>query len=307
APDAEKEGPGPLEGVQVGDIEIKLGAGQKRVARNEDQKKGDGHFSKDLDMPADAVKGQVSRIFLRNFRTKSDDVQWAHNGLVATVINGEAIPVVQNRITDAGFNDLVITPMGADKVFIRSSKGDDAMLVVSGAEEFFKLVFSNWMRWEKDVVPYQRGAWVRLYGVPLHAWNVDFFKLCVFDCGRFLRADSCSVDKDRLDFARVLIATPDLDIVKKVERVLVDGVLVEVKIVEEWGYAMGEDTCLFEEENGSEASQSDYDVGHVDPENRRNVDMLVDGLEEEDGDDFQGKSDVERSNKPDDNPSVAGE
>ncbi|MCI70680.1 hypothetical protein A2U01_0091943, partial [Trifolium medium] len=57
------------------------------------------------------------------------------------------------------------------------------MSIVSSAEEFFKLVFSNWMRWEKDVMAYQRGAWVRLYGVLLHAWNVNFFKLCVFDCG----------------------------------------------------------------------------------------------------------------------------
>ncbi|MCI86130.1 hypothetical protein A2U01_0107409, partial [Trifolium medium] len=70
-------------------------------------------------------------------------------------------------------------------------------------------------------------------------------------------------------------------------------------IVEEWGYAMGEDTCLFEEENVTEASQSDCEVGHVDPEVCRNVDMLVDkiakGLEEEDGDDFQGKADEELS------------
>jgi hypothetical protein len=88
----------------------------------------------------------------------------------------------------------------------------------------------------------------------LNAWNVDFFKLCVFDCGRFLRADSCSAEKDRLDFARVLIATSELDIVTTTEKVLVDGVVEEIRIVEAWGYAMGEDTCLFEEENMSEPS-----------------------------------------------------
>ncbi|MCI62557.1 sulfate transporter, partial [Trifolium medium] len=71
-------------------------------------------------------------------------------------------------------------------------------------------------------MPYRRGAWVRLYGIPLHAWNVNFFKLCVFDRGRFLRADSCSADRDKLDFARVLIATTDLDIIKRVKTVLVD-------------------------------------------------------------------------------------
>ncbi|PNX60099.1 putative sulfate transporter, partial [Trifolium pratense] len=152
--------------------------------------------------------------------------------------------------------------MGADKVFLRSSEGVDAMSIVGGAVEFFKLIFSNWTRWDQDWRPYQRGAWVRLYGVPLDAWNVEFFKLCVFECRRFLRADSCSAEKDRLDFARVLIATADLDIVTKVERVLVNGTMVEIKIVEEWGYALGEDTCLFEEEDESEASQTDYDVGH---------------------------------------------
>jgi hypothetical protein len=89
-----------------------------------------------------------NRVFLRNYSSKVGDVQWAQHGLVATVINGEAIPVVQNRITDAGFRDLVITPMGADKVFVRRTEGGDAMLVVESAAEFFKLVFSNWSRWE---------------------------------------------------------------------------------------------------------------------------------------------------------------
>ncbi|MCI26078.1 DUF4283 domain protein, partial [Trifolium medium] len=154
--------------------------------------------------------------------------------LVATVTNGEVVPVVQNRITDAGFNELVLIPMGADKVFVRSLVGVDALSIVNSAKEFFNLLFSHWTRWDKNVLPYQRGA--------------------------FLRADSCSTEKGRLDFARVLIATSDLEIVKRVENVLVDEILVEVKIVEEWGYALGKDTCLFADESDSEASQSDNEA-----------------------------------------------
>ncbi|MCH79964.1 DUF4283 domain protein, partial [Trifolium medium] len=228
APNSGKVGPGTQEGVRVGDIVVKLGARQERP---------------------DHVKGVGC--LLESYRTESADVKWVHNGVVATVINGEAIPVVQNRLTDAGFTNLALIPMGADKVFVRCSEGVDAMSIVNNAKEFFHLVFSNWTRWGMNALPYQMGAWVRL----------------------FLRADSCSADKDRLDFARVLIATSDLDIIKKVETVLVDGIMVEIKIVEEWGYAMGEDTCLFENESWSEGSQSDYEEGFVDPEVRRNVDM----------------------------------
>ncbi|GAU49945.1 hypothetical protein TSUD_408400 [Trifolium subterraneum] len=275
-----------LTSVRVGDIVVKLGARKEHVVRNEGQKKGDGQSSKELVKLAEAAQEKASNILLRSYQTKSDDVQWAHNGLVATVINGEAIPVVQNRITDAGFNDVVVIPMGADKVYVRSSEGADVMSIVSSAKEFFKLVFSNWVRWDKEVLPYHRGR-------------------------GFLRADNCSVDKDRLDFARVLIATPNLDIINRVERVLVNGVEVEIKIVEEWGYAMGEDTCLFEEENVTEASQSDCEEGHVEPEVCRNVDMLVDkiavGLEEAAINDFQGKSDEEFPDKQEFKMSSEGE
>jgi hypothetical protein len=249
---------------------------------------------KDSEVPVDTVKGKESSMFLRSYSSKPEDAQWVHHGLVATVNNGEAIPVVQNRISDAGFGDLDIIPMGADKVFIRRTEGGDAMDIVGGAAEFFNLVLSNLTRWEKDGRPYQRGAWVRLYGVPLNAWNVDFFKLCVFDCGRFVRADSCSAEKDRLDFARVLIATSDLSIVNRVERVLVDGTQVDIKIVEEWGYALGEDTCLFEGEDGSETSRDDEDAAQDEPEIGRNVDLLVEkcvGVEEdEEGDNVESQN-----------------
>jgi hypothetical protein len=137
---------------------------------------------------------------------------------------------------------------------------------------------------------------------------VDFFKLCVFYCGRFLRADSCSADKDILDFARVLIATPALDIVTKIERILVDGALVEIKIVEEWGYVMGEDTCLFAEEDESGSSQADEDVAKDVPEVGRNVDVLVDNLvnveEDEEGVGVQRQSGDET---PYNNASAAGD
>ncbi|KAK2354954.1 heterogeneous nuclear ribonucleoprotein A0 [Trifolium repens] len=294
--DLEKEG----SGVRVGEIVLNLENRQRRPVQSAGVQHKKKHAPIDSEVLVDAVKGKESSMFLRNYRSKPEDAQWVHQGLMATVNNGEAIPVVQNRISDAGFSDLVIIPMGADKVFIRRTEGGDALDIVGGAEEFFNLVFSNWTRWEKDGRPYQRGAWVRLYGVPLNAWNVDFFKLCVFDCGRFVRADSCSAERDRLDFARVLIATSDLTIITRVERVLVDGVQVEIKIVEEWGYAMGEDTCLFAEEDDSGSSQADKDVAQDEPEVGRNVDLLVDNFvdaeEDGEGDGIHGQSGDKTSN-----------
>ncbi|MCI88571.1 DUF4283 domain protein, partial [Trifolium medium] len=65
-----------------------------------------------------------------------------------------------------------------------------------------------------------------------------------------------------------------------VESILVEGNLVEVKIVEELGYALGEDICLLEDESVSETSQADHDEEHGDPEVRRHVDNLVEKFAE---------------------------
>ncbi|MCI97581.1 hypothetical protein A2U01_0118882, partial [Trifolium medium] len=48
-------------------------------------------------MTDEATKEKDCRVLLRNYRTVADDVKWTQNGLVATVVNGEAVPVVQNR------------------------------------------------------------------------------------------------------------------------------------------------------------------------------------------------------------------
>ncbi|MCI50384.1 sulfate transporter, partial [Trifolium medium] len=79
----------------------------------------------------------------------------------------------------------------------------------------------------------------------------------------------------------VLIATQDREVVRSVEKLLVDGSMVEVQIVEEWGYTLGDDACLFEEESESEASQSDNETRHGDPEASNNVDLLVEKIVDE--------------------------
>ncbi|MCI22325.1 sulfate transporter, partial [Trifolium medium] len=181
-------------------------------------------------------------------RSQVEDLTWARQGVVATVLNGESVPLVQQRIEDGGFLDLVLTPLGADKVVLHIRTAEDVMCTINSARQFFDYFFSSFVRWDKEIVPFQRGAWLRLYGIMLHAWNENFFKLCVLDCGRYLCTDTSTLEKESLDSTRVLVATPSLEVLNVVANLLIDGVMVEVKLIEEWGYNIGEDVCLLEED-----------------------------------------------------------
>jgi len=226
-------------------------------------------------------KDNFQRVFVPKYTSSVSDMSWAVKGVVVSVLNGDAIPVLQRRIFDAGFVNLVIIPLGADKVFLRSLDDVDVSVTLSEASDFFHNFFSKPVRWNKDTLVRERGAWVRIYGVPLHAWNFEFFKLCVYDCGRLLKVDDITLDRDRFDYARVLVSTSSLDIIKSLANVLVDGVLFEFKIIEEWGFAVGEDACLFDEEESHVDDRSaipeDLDNGISDGD----VDGLLNSLAED--------------------------
>lgn len=114
-----------------------------------------------------------------------------------------------------------------------------------------------------------------MYGIPIHAWNEKFFKLFVFYCGRYLRADTFLLNRERFDFARVLISTSSLDVVNVTKQILVDGMLLEIKIIEEWGFSLGEDACLFEEDDKSVNSGTEGVDIHDGFDLDNNVDILT--------------------------------
>ncbi|MCI81217.1 hypothetical protein A2U01_0102490, partial [Trifolium medium] len=53
------------------------------------------------------------------------------------------------------------------------------------------------------------------------------------------------------------------------------------KVVEECGYTLGDDSCLFEDEKDSEASEPEYEEGYGDPDTRRHMDALVEKIAED--------------------------
>ncbi|AES97288.1 DUF4283 domain protein [Medicago truncatula] len=145
--------------------------------------------------------GFVRYMKVKNKDKLSQDLKWAQSGMVSLVLEGESSLAIQQKVDDAGFPNVVVTQLGGDRVFIHCNNGEDTWKVFDDAVHFFGMLFTTVRKWMPSEVKYERGAWLRIYGVPIHAWTEDFFRLCVLDTGRFLHIDDCTVDKARLDYA----------------------------------------------------------------------------------------------------------
>jgi hypothetical protein len=109
-----------LNGVRVGNVMVPLGGCKEKVSCDiVDHQAITSNLQDDVDTAHD--KGHD--VYLRKYRSVPDNVEWASNGVVATISNGEVIPVVRRRIADAGFSYVEITHLRVDKVFVRSMAG----------------------------------------------------------------------------------------------------------------------------------------------------------------------------------------
>lgn len=253
--------------------EVSAGKGQMVVAALKGKEKVIGTKKWE---PTTKEKADVSRLV---YTSSSEDRLWFERGMVAKLIMGDSSLSVQQRVEDAGFNNVVVTPMGSDKVFIHGTGGADIWNIFNEAPDFFGMLFSDKHKWLPEADIYERGAWIRIYGTPPFAWNESFFNIVMSGCGRYIRSDECTLDKARLDFARVLISTQVLEIINSSIEVFIDGQIFLLKLVEEWGCNLGEDAFLSEDVSDSrtEALSHQNDAPGME-DYQGDLDALVDDL-----------------------------
>ncbi|GAU27365.1 hypothetical protein TSUD_55180 [Trifolium subterraneum] len=186
-----------------------------------------------------------------------EDVKWATICSSAKLKNGLCLYVVQQALQDAGLSDTRLVPMGGDRVLLYprfDREGIDIHQVASEVIGNFLVDCKPWSA--NDEVVYERGAWVRCYGVPVHAWNNIFFAELAESQGRLLQVDDCTLKKERMDYARLLIATTVLKEINGMVLVVIDNKDFCIRIIEDIEFGYATDACLVEyaDDNNFECS-----------------------------------------------------
>jgi hypothetical protein len=120
-----------------------------------------------------------------------------------------------------------------------------------------------------------REVWINVYGIPLHVWDEPLFKKIGSLFGTFIDFDEDTIERRRLDVARIKVSTKRRGLVDEVLNIKVMGVVFRLWVVEErggsgwrleWrevvvdeassvssreGVVLGEEAVCFSEEEGS--------------------------------------------------------
>ncbi|MCI08209.1 hypothetical protein A2U01_0029284, partial [Trifolium medium] len=89
-------------------------------------------------------------------------------------------------------------------------------------------------RWSTREVDKSRLVWLRVYGVPVHAWNVEFFDMITKPYGEFINEDEGTLKGTTMDVARILIRTEEQKVVDEIVEVEINNEIFRLRIIEDF-------------------------------------------------------------------------
>jgi hypothetical protein len=87
--------------------------------------------------------------------------------------------------------------------------------------------------WSPDNIDVERTIWLRICGVPIHAWNHNFFTQVVKPWGTFINADDGTKKNTTMDVARLMIRTSCQQVVDEFIDVKINGKIYHLRVLED--------------------------------------------------------------------------
>ncbi|PNY11622.1 hypothetical protein L195_g008233 [Trifolium pratense] len=140
---------------------------------------------------------------------------------------------IQEAFHMQGYFGVKITPLGANLVLLEDQVEGEIKALMEDAWGWLEQWFKEIRPWSSGEVDTDRLVWLRVYGIPVHAWNDNFFTLLSKPFGIFLNADDSTSKKLTMDVARLLIRTPDLKPVDELFNVNIDNELFQLRVIED--------------------------------------------------------------------------
>jgi hypothetical protein len=143
-----------------------------------------------------------------------------------------------------GFAHIAVTDMGRNMVLLHSPKPGEIAKLWRTKADWITYYFREVIPWSPSCFADRRDTWVKIYGIPLHVWGENLFKMIGRKYGEFLDFDNNTASRAKLDVACIKISTAFGGMINEPLEVRALGVVYTLRVVEEKvfenGYFHGE-------------------------------------------------------------------
>lgn len=186
--------------------------------------------------------------------------KWMEKSLIGRLKSPDFLEGAQDTFVLAGMHSVRIRHLGGMLVLLTGDEGVDLMNVVKDSGDEWKEIFEDVAPWSPSMSIDSRLLWVKCEGLPLQFWNTKSFASLVNPVGELVAIDDETLSFSRLSFARLRIRTTTLDPVVLKTKILVDGNLMFIRLVEELGQCEAKRQSSYEEEEDDTSDWSQFEA-----------------------------------------------
>jgi hypothetical protein len=176
--------------------------------------------------------GEVTMIPILDTEVEEEFLQTLIGSYVGCMCRGVEAKSLQMKLSLAGLQMVKVMVMGGRMVLFSSGSSVNFAAPISNIQWWGGLL-EDIKPWTPNLVGTKRKLWLRLYGVPLHAWGLTLFQRIASRCGDFVALDEATASRSRFDVARIQIDSSLLGYIDFVNKIRIQGALFKVRVVEE--------------------------------------------------------------------------
>ncbi|MCH85835.1 hypothetical protein A2U01_0006687, partial [Trifolium medium] len=168
-----------------------------------------------------------------SYEAVKDDFLRLQKAFIGVVAHPGMSYNIQNAFHSQGYFGVKVTPLGSNLTLLEGQEDGEVQALMEDAKDWLDQWFKEIRPWTPKDVDVERLVWLRIYGIPAHAWNDVFFSQVTRPWGNFLNADDATSKKLTMDVARLLIRTSCQKPVDEFLYVNVNGETFHLRIIED--------------------------------------------------------------------------
>ncbi|KAK7259210.1 hypothetical protein RIF29_24810 [Crotalaria pallida] len=148
---------------------------------------------------------------------------------------------IRDLLLREGLFTINAKPMGGKMVLLEGQSPSEIEELLKTEKEWFESIFLEMRKWSPSKVVRERYVWIRCFGIPVQAWEEDFFSMLASKWGRMVELERKTKNRERLDIGSFLIATTSNRCIDESIPVKVGDLIVDIRVVEDPLEMMGWD------------------------------------------------------------------
>jgi hypothetical protein len=181
----------------------------------------------------ETTTNRISNRVLMSFEAEKEVVDRFKKAFVGEVIQPGMSYNIQNAFHRQGYFGVKITPLGANLTLLEGQEEGEVQALLDDAKGWLDQWFKDIRPWSPKEIDRDRIIWLRVFGIPPHAWNDLFFTQLVKPWGEFMNTDVGTAKKLSMDVARISIRTSCHQPVDEFFDILVNGETFRLRILED--------------------------------------------------------------------------